>query len=193
MTRRLVYRRHLRLAAYAFWGVAIPINFLTAFSCIAPSSYLLAPIFLGLIGSGIPTIAALGTGWALLFARQRSVSRRTRDGAGMAVFFFSILPIVTLWTLWPLHLAFMAARPAMDLLADQVTAGKTVVFPRRAGVFAVSAATISPLSSEVILMIEPNLAGPTLVRARPNSAPRPGKPVGGFEAKCGSGRWMVLS
>ncbi len=58
-----VHRRHLRLAAYCFWGVAISINLLTALSCIVPSSSLHFAIFLGLIAVGIPTILALGVAW----------------------------------------------------------------------------------------------------------------------------------
>ncbi len=174
IARRLLYRRQLRLAAYAFWGVAIPINFVTALSCIAPKYLLLIPIFLGLITIGVPTIAALGTAWALLFSRQRSVSPRTRDGAGMAVFFLTVLPIATLWTFWPLHLAFMAALPTMERLADQVASGKTVLFPRRAGVFVLSAAAVDPVSGDVGLMIDPNPSGPTgFVRARPQLSPKP--------------------
>lgn len=188
IARRLLYRRHLRLAAYAFWGVAIPINFLTALSCFAPKYYLLIPVFLGLITIGVPSIAALGTAWALSFARQRFVSPRIRDGAGMAVFFLTVLPIVTLWTFWPLHLAFMAARPTMERLADQVAAGKPVLFPRRAGVFVVSAAAVDPISGDVGLMIEPNPNHPSgFVRARPGSAPNPNTPIGGSNLSVGLG------
>ena len=38
--------------------MAIPINFLTALSCITPNSNMLLPIFLGLLVVGIPWIAA---------------------------------------------------------------------------------------------------------------------------------------
>ena len=168
------------LAAYGFWGMAIPINFLTALSCITPNSNMLLPIFLGLLVVGIPWIAALGTAWAVLFARQRSVSPRMRDGAGMAVFFLAVLPIVTLWTLWPLHLAFLTARPTMERLADQIAAGNPVVFPRQAGVFVVSAAVVDPFAGNVGLMIDPNPNGPTkFVRSGPNSVRNPNSPIRG--------------
>jgi hypothetical protein len=180
IARRLVYRRQLRLAAFGFWGVAIPLNFLTVLSCIAPNSYLLIPIFLGLVALGIPTIAAIGTAWALLFARQKSVSPRTRDGAGMAVFFLAVLPIVTLWSFWPLHLAFMASRPTMDRLADEVAAGKPVFFPRRAGVFVVFDGNVNPVTGDVGLMIDSNPNRPSgFVRTSPVSASGPGSPIVG--------------
>lgn len=175
----LVDRRRLRLAAYAFWGMAIPINCLTALSCITPNSNLLLPIFLGLLVVGIPWIAALGTAWAILFARQRSVSPRTRDGAGMAVFFLAILPIVTLWTFWPLHLAFLIVRPTMEHLADQIAAGNTVAAPRRVGVFVVSAAFADPFAGSVVLLTDPSPNwGARFVRSGPNSAPGQLSPFG---------------
>jgi hypothetical protein len=121
IAQRLVHRRHLRLAAYCFWGVAISINLLTALLCIVPSSSLHFAIFLGLIAVGIPTILALGVAWALLYSRQKWLSPRSRDAAGFAVFLLAVLPIATLSTCWPLNLlALLAARPTMEPAVDQV-------------------------------------------------------------------------
>jgi hypothetical protein len=180
ISRWLFRGRRLRLAAYIFWGLAILINLATAFSCITPNPYALGPIFLALIAVGLPTIIALGTVWGVLFARQQSVSPLTRDGAGMAVVFVVILPIMTLWSFWPLHLAFLAARPAMASIADQVAAGKTVGFPHRVGFFTVAAANVDPGSGTVSLIIDPNPDWrAAFVRARPGTASKLGAPIVG--------------
>jgi hypothetical protein len=47
------------------------------------------------------------------------------------------LPILTLWTFWPLRVAFLAAEPSMERLVKQLAAGKPIGFPRRVGVFRV--------------------------------------------------------
>jgi hypothetical protein len=188
IARRMFLRRRLRLAAYSFWGLAIAINTLTAFSCITPNSHLLRPIFLGLIFIGLPTIVALGTAWAVMFARQSSVTRQTSDAAGMAIFVLTILPIVTLWSLWPLHLAFLISRPAMTRLADQVAAGMAVEFPQRIGLFSVVSAAVSPVSSDVGLMLKPSPRGLTgFVRARPGSAPKSNGLIAGSNLNVGLG------
>ena len=195
ISRWLFRGRRLRLAAYIFWGLAIPINLATAYSCITPNPYVLRPIFLALMVVGLPTITALGSVWGVLFARQQSVSPRTRDGAGLAVVFMVISPILTLWSFWPLHLAFMVSRPAMARLADQVAAGETVEFPRRVGLFTVTAATVDPVSGDARLMLDLDSNwSACFVRAHRSSAPSPSRPIAGSDlaVDLGSGwsyRW----
>ena len=182
ISRWLFRGRRLRLAAYIFWGLAIPINLATAYSCITPNPYVLRPIFLALLVVGLPTITALGTVWGVLFARRQSVSPRTRDGAGLAVVFMVISPIVTLWSFWPLYLAFMVARPAMARLADQVAAGETVEFPRRVGLFTVTTATVDPVSGNARLMLDPDPnSSARFVRTRRGSALTPSRPIAGSD------------
>ncbi len=55
----------------------------------------------------------------------------------ISVVVLTMLPMLTQVTLWPLHVAFLTARPALDILADQVAAGKPVSFPQQAGVYRV--------------------------------------------------------
>jgi hypothetical protein len=195
ISRWLFRGRRLRLAAYVFWGLAIPINLATAYSCITPNPYVLRPIFLALLVVGLPTITALGTVWGVLFARQQSVSPRTRDGAGLAVVFMVISPIVTLWSFWPLHLAFMAARPAMASLADQVAAGETVEFLCRVGLFTVTAVTVDPVSGDARLMLDPDPnSSARFVRTRRGSALSASRPIAGsdLDADLGGG-WSYRS
>ena len=179
ISRWLFRGRRLRLAAYMFWGLAIPINLATAYSCITPNPYVLGPIFLALMVVGLPTITALGTVWALLFARQQSLSPRTRDAAGMAVVFLVISPVVTLWSFWPLHLAFMVSRPAMASLADQVAAGNMAGIPSRVGLFTVATANVDPVSGNVSLIIDPNPNWRTTFVRAPGTASNRSAPIVG--------------
>jgi hypothetical protein len=87
--------------------------------------------------------------------------------------------MATVRSLWPLHLAFLAARPALEHLADRVYAGQATGFPRWAGPFRVARTAVDPVTGNVGLMIDPNPGGPTgLVRICPGSPPDPRGPFG---------------
>lgn len=188
----LVFRRRRRVAAYSFWVAATLTNLLAAFSCIAPNSYALIAIILGLFVTAIPSTSAFGAAWVRLLTREAWVRPRSRAAAGISVFVLAMLPILTLWTFWPLHMAFLAARPGMERLADQVAVGKTVGFPRRAGLFLVVASAVDPVSGDVSLMIDPNPNGPTgFVRASPGALPSPNSSIVGsnLNVNLGGGWW----
>ena len=74
-----VFRGHRRLAAIAFWGLAILINALYVVSCLAPDYYLLMPLFLGWIVIAGPVIGGVGEAWARLLTRR---ARRRARGDG---------------------------------------------------------------------------------------------------------------
>jgi len=163
----LVFRGHRHLAAFGFCVLATLTNVLYAAFCVAPDSYLLIPLFLGWLVDVVPTIGGLGAAWAILATRDGAVPRRSPQKAWLSVIALSVLPLVTLCTLWPLHLAFLTARPTLERLADQVAAGQAASFPQRAGLFRVAGSAVDPISGNVGLMIDPNPSGPTgFVRVR---------------------------
>ncbi|MFI5454209.1 MAG: hypothetical protein ACHRXM_02040 [Isosphaerales bacterium] len=105
--RWLVLRGYRRVSAFGFCVFATLINVLYAASCIAPDVYVFIPFFLGLVIVG-PTIGGIGAAWATLATREGAVPRRSPLAAWWSVIAVSVTPLVTLWTLWPLHLAFAA-------------------------------------------------------------------------------------
>jgi hypothetical protein len=123
-------------------------------------------LFVGLV-IAVPTITALGIAWAVLSYRDHSLPERHRQAIGISVFVLTVLPVLTLWTFWPLHMAFVSARPALDRLADQVAVGKAVGFPQQAGLFRILGSAVDPASGNVALLTDDNPNGPNgLVRVR---------------------------
>jgi hypothetical protein len=167
----LVFRGQRRFAAFGFWLAATLTNVLYAASCVAPDAYLLPALFLGWMIIAGPTIGSLGAAWVTLATRQCATPRRSSPAAWSAVIVLSIMPLGTLWTLWPLHLAFVASRPSLEHLADQAAAGQASGFPRWAGLFRVAASAVDSATGNVGLMIDPNPSGPTgFVRVRPGTS-----------------------
>jgi hypothetical protein len=135
-----------------------------------------------------PVIGRFGVSWALLATRETAVPRRSPGSAWAAAVGLTLLPALTVISLWPLHLGFALARPAMNRLADQAAAGKLVVFPQRAGPFRVLRAVIDPISGQVGLMVEPNPSRPTgFVRVPGEEPPNVRRPIIGTELHMGLG------
>ena len=122
--------------------------------------YRLAPLFLGWLVIIAPTVDALGWVWARLATREGAAPRRSPPTAWLSAIALCLLPPVTLLTYWPLRLAFLTVRPALDRLADQVAAGKAAGFPQWVGPFRVARSAVDPVSGHVGLMIDPNPTGP---------------------------------
>jgi hypothetical protein len=168
--RWLVLKRMRGVAARVFWGLAVSINVAYAAACVAPDLYFLAPFYFGSV-IVVPTIAAFGVAWANLATREDATPRRFESTVKVPVAFFSALPILTLSTYWPLHLAFLASRPALEQLADRVAAGRVTGLPRRAGVFWVAGFRIDNATGNVGLITDPNPTGPNgFVRVRPGAS-----------------------
>ena len=172
----LVFRGQRRFAAFGFWVAASLTNVLYAALSVAPDVYLLPALFLGWMVIAGPAIGGLGAAWVRLATREDATPWRSSPAAWMAVISLSVMPLVTLWTVWPLHLAFLASRPSLERLADQVAAGQTTGIPRWAGLFRIAGSAVDPATGNVGLMIEPNPNGPTgFVRVSPaNSQNRAG-------------------
>jgi hypothetical protein len=172
VARWLIFRGHRHFASAFFWVPASLTNVLYAAACIRPDVYLLGPLFLGWLFVIMPTIAAFGPAWAILATRDGAIPQRHPLLAWFSVAVLSVLPLSTLWTLWPLHMAFLIARPALERLADRVASGQAVSFPQRAGLFRVAGAAVDPISGNVGLMVDPNSNGPTgFVRVCPGTSP----------------------
>ncbi|MFI5387530.1 MAG: hypothetical protein ACHQ50_15585 [Fimbriimonadales bacterium] len=189
----LVFQGHRHLAAFGFWVLATLTNVLYAAACVAPDSYLLPALFLGWLVIVAPTIGGLGAAWAILATREGAVPRRSPPTAWLSVIALSVMPLATLCTLWPLHLAVFTARPALELLADQVAAGQAPGFPRRAGLFWVAGSAVDTATGNVGLMIDPNPNGPTgFVRVSPGTPlEHRFRPIGAddLEVDLGGGWW----
>jgi hypothetical protein len=163
--------RH-RLAAISFLITATLTNFLFFVCCMYPAIYLLG--FLFFVGMFVltPTIAVLGVAWGMLVARNVKSSRGVISAAWLAVMFLTVMPLASVWTLWPFRLTFLTVRPALDDLADRVAAGQVVAFPRWVGPFRLARSAVDPIWGNVGLMIDPNPNGPTgFVRVRPTAPP----------------------
>jgi hypothetical protein len=174
--------RNRPLAAGTFWAVALCINLVAVVCCLSPDNLILGTVFLGMLFIGVPAIVAVGIAWVQLMDRQGAIRPRSPEAGGILVFILALLPIFTLGTLWPLHLAFFAARPAFDHLANQIAAGKTVVFPQYAGWLRLNGAAVDPVSGAVGLLTEPDTRHPAgFVRVRPGSAASPNTPVHGSD------------
>jgi len=177
--RWLVFRGQRHLAAFGFWVPATLTNVLYAAASVAPDIYLLTALFLGWLVVIVPTIGGLGAAWATLATSERAVPRRSPPTAWLPVIVLSVMPLATLWTFWPLHLGFLAARPTLERLADRVAAGQAVGFPQRVGLFRVAGSAVDPITGNVGLIIDPNPNGPTgFVRVRPGAYRNRGGPFG---------------
>jgi hypothetical protein len=175
-----VFRECRRLAMFAFWVPAALANLLLAASCVSPEVYFLGFAFFVWLIFILPTTAVFGVAWAVLATRKGSAWHRWPPGAWLAVIALAMLPFATVWTLWPLHLAFLTVRSDLDRLADQVAAGQATNFPRWVGPFRVARSAVDPVSGNVGLMIDPNPSGPTgLVRIRLVIPPDRSGPFGG--------------
>jgi hypothetical protein len=183
----LLFRGHRRAAGIVFWGLAIFINALYLVSRITPADCFAVPLFLSWPVIA-PMIVGPGVAWARLATREGAVPRRSGPAARLSVYGLAMLPLLTLWTLWPLHVAFAISRPSLDRLADQVAAGKAVGFPRQAGLFRVRGAAVDRASGNVGLMIDPGHIG--FVRLGTGSRPGAAGPIdwsGNIIIEVGSG------
>jgi hypothetical protein len=87
---------------------------------------------------------------------------------GSSVAALAVFPLVTVFTLWPLRLAFLVSRPTLETLANQIAAGKSMTYPQRGGLFRFETSSINSSTGNIGLLIEPNPAHPTgLVRKSP--------------------------
>ena len=83
-----------------------------------------------------PLIGSLGAAWMCLATDANAATRRSPAVTWTSVVILATMPAVTLSTLWPLRLAFLAARPSMERLADRVATGQNISLDNGSGHFA---------------------------------------------------------
>ena len=169
------------IGSLGFWALAVFANVLYAVACTTPNSAYFGVLILGWLVFVMPAIIGQGTSWANRSTQGKSVPTRTGHPVVLSVVFLAVLPIVTLLTYWPLHLAFLIARPRLDRLANRVDAGSAVA-PVRVGLFRIVGSDVDPLTGNVGLIINPARHGRTgLVRIRPGAPPDPRGPIAGSD------------
>jgi hypothetical protein len=82
----------------------------------------------------------------------------------------AMTPVMTLLTFWPLRVAFLMSRAALERLADQVVAGTAPPFPIQAGLFRIVGSATDPVNGNVALITDPHPSGRVgLVRSKPGT------------------------
>jgi hypothetical protein len=156
-----------RIAAAGFVGLSLVGNLLYVAAAIYPD-YMLRPLLrFGWMVVLFPLIGALGVAWAYLATEANASPQRSPFGAWSLVVILAVMPEVTLATLWPLHLAFLAFRPRLEQLADRVETGLDIHSPLWVGPFRLTASAVDKHMKAVGLFIDPNPNGRTgFVRVR---------------------------
>ena len=189
---RFVFRRKRRAAEISFWGLAAFINVAYLALCVYPDHYGDVTLVLGWFLIVAPTLFSFGIAWAVLATQQSTVLRRLPPLAWLSVVILTALPLFAPLTSWPLHAAFVRARPNLEEIADQVASGKAISFPRWAGAFRLVGSRVDPISGNVALLLDPLPSGPTgLVRLYPSTPPNYAGPISGLELNLdlGGGWW----
>jgi hypothetical protein len=188
----LVHRGYRRFAKWSFCVLATSINVMYVAACVAPEFYVVTPLFLGWLVIILPVLVGLGSAWAMLSKKDGPVRNRHQTAIAVSVLVFAVLPALTLWTFWPLDVAFLVARPTLERLADRIAAGQSVGFPQRAGLFLILSSNVDPVSGDLGLLIDPNPSGRTgFVRVHPGRPTKVRGPIIGSElnVSLGSGWW----
>jgi hypothetical protein len=108
---------------------------------------------------GIPLILGFGTAWAVAATRRKAVGRRSPLVAWPLVIVLAALPLTMAFTPWPLRVAFLASKPALDRLADRVAVGQAPRGGVWAGLFMVSGSIIDPATGNIGLIIDADPSG----------------------------------
>jgi hypothetical protein len=154
-----MFRGFRKLAVFSFGVITALTNIGCAVLCI--SALNIGGVFLMALGwfLAVPLIIATGVAWATAATSRNARSRRSPFLAWPLVLAAALAPLSMPLTLWPLRLAFLASRPAMERLADRVAAGQSVTSAEWAGVFRVVGSALDPASGNIGLITDTNPAG----------------------------------
>jgi hypothetical protein len=161
LARRIVARRERKPAAYYFGTFAAAINVLYITSCFSPVYYAMVALCLGWAFFAIAPTFILGSVWASLATAVDAVPRRSQSFVWSVVLVLAVMPLITLWSLWPIRLLFFAARPEMERLANQAVAGHALGRAESVGLFHFASTRFDPASGDVALLSEPDSIYPT--------------------------------
>jgi hypothetical protein len=167
-----------RLSAFCFGVVAVSSNtYIAALGIYRPDLLGTIQMFLGWLVA-FPIVISSGAAWASAATRRTARLHRSPFLAWPLALVLGMLPLTMLLTRWPLHLAFLASRPAMDRLADRVAAGQAITSPEWVGLFRVVGSAVDPTSGNVGLILDPNPSGRRgFVRVCSGAVMPPGRPV----------------
>ena len=154
-----MFRGLRRLSALCFGVVAALSTTLDAVLCVHRSSVGGGILMILCCVCAFPFVAAPGIAWASAATRRTARSRRSPFLAWPLVLVLALLPPSTLVGFWPLRLAFLVSRPALERLADRVAAGQRVTGAEWAGVFRVVGSAVDSATGNVGLIIDPNPSG----------------------------------
>jgi hypothetical protein len=181
-------RGQRRPASICFVASVIAANGLVVPLCVYQQGWGWGGVYIGLLG-GVPMILGFGTAWAVAAARPDTDQGRPPLASWhplltvVLTLSMAVTPLTTLWTCWPLRVAFLISRPALERLADRVSAGQAPLFPTRAGLYHIRGAATDPVTGNIALITDANPGGRAgFVRYQP------GTPHGPF-----SSLFMVIS
>jgi hypothetical protein len=101
----------------------------------------------------IPAMLGCGSVWAGGRAPRGEIA------CWAVILGLALSPLAMMITHWPLRLAFLISRPAMDRLAGRVAAGKAPKGPVWAGVYRVVGTDLDARTGNVGLIIDPDSSG----------------------------------
>jgi hypothetical protein len=173
-----VFRGRRRGAVWCFASSAIMVNALIATLC-AYYFNMVGMLLMFLVSFfGVPLTLGAGGAWAVAATRRDATSRRSPLMAWPLVLSMAVAPVTMMTTHWPLHVAFIVSRPALDRLADRCAAGVVIRRPEWAGLYRVVGSDVDFATGNVGLIIDPNSSGHSgfvrlgsLVPSHPHSGP----------------------
>jgi hypothetical protein len=155
----VLLRGQRRRASCGFGIASLGLNCsLAAFSIYALNMWGTVCMFLGSF-CGVPGILGFGMAWAVAATHRGTVRRRSPLVAWPLVIVLASLPLTMLLTHWPLYLAFLASKPPLDRLADQIAAGYVPRGPLRCGLFLVVGCAVDPKTGNVGLITNSDPSG----------------------------------
>jgi hypothetical protein len=107
----------------------------------------------------LPMAMGCGASWA---RRARLIERPLRRPSWPAlttVVVLCVSPITMMVARWPLQLAFLVSRPALEALADRTAVGRPVEDSEQAGLYEVVRSKFDPATGEVALYIDNDAYG----------------------------------
>ena len=158
--RRMFVRGQRTPAAYCFGTFAGALNVFYVTSCFTPIYAFIVGLCVGWALLAILPTVSLGSAWARLSSAVDAKPRRSPVLAWSIVVLLTLMPLVTLCSLWPIRLLYLAARPEMERLANTAIAGEPFSGPRSVGLFEFAGSRFDPATGDVALLIEPDPAHP---------------------------------
>jgi hypothetical protein len=148
-----VLKGRREIAGLIFWFFAAATNVVYTGACLTPAFVGSTRIFLFGLWMLMLGPMSLGSGavWAKVAAPATERFARMNK---RLVIMLGILPLFTLTTLWPFRLAFVIARPKLQMVADRVSANEPMAFPWHAGLFQIVTADLDPESGDVTLLLQ---------------------------------------